>query len=223
MSPPHPLSILLFLFLKKAKAQLRRGKMVRSLYGKGRGNRKGRKNIFYGKMENVTSDNLHVGNPLRSQDGRISSPVEWENKSKRANKNGDSENSNLCEEDNKLIKSEKKNYMIFSSILRYKKYLVKKGNNYFDFNQTNLQLNEKEMLVHSSNFYHLFDLKSLFFPHIYINVNSHMNINISDYVNFLKMLPCMCMDEGGEKKDVSYNSKQEFVLEAIQKVEHMEV
>ncbi|SBS88541.1 conserved Plasmodium protein, unknown function [Plasmodium ovale] len=173
-------------------------------------------------MENVTSDNLHVGNSLCSQDDRSSNPIEWENKSKRVNKNCDSENSNLSEEDNKLIKSEKRNYMIFSSILRYKKYLVKKGNNYFDFNQTNLQLNEKEMLVHSSNFYHLFDLKSLFFPHIYINVNSHININISDYVNFLKMHPCMYMDEG-EKKDLSYNSKQEFILEAIQKVEHMEV
>ncbi|CAD2105112.1 conserved Plasmodium protein, unknown function [Plasmodium vinckei brucechwatti] len=116
-------------------------------------------------------------------------------------------------------KDENKRDLIFSSILRYKKYLTKKGNNYFEFNQTNLQINENEMLVHNSNFFHLFDIKTIFFPHIFLNVNSHININISDYLNYIKKYSNIC----DTPKNIEYNSRQEFVLEAIENIEHVEV
>ncbi|GAB69065.1 hypothetical protein PCYB_144930 [Plasmodium cynomolgi strain B] len=130
-------------------------------------------------------------------------------------------------------KYDKNKCIIFSTLLRYKKYLTKKGNTYFDFNQTNLKLNEKELLLQNSNYFHLFDISSLFYPHVYVNVNSHMSVNISDYLNYVK--------RGSPEKDppvkdppvkdssvdanqiMQYASRQEFILEAIQKVEHIEV
>ncbi|EDL47597.1 hypothetical protein, conserved [Plasmodium vivax] len=139
--------------------------------------------------------------------------------------------------ENKWTKNEKNKCIIFSTLLRYKKYLTKKGNTYFDFNQTNLELNEKELLLQSSNYFHLFDLSSLFYPHVYVNVNSHMSVNISNYLNYVKG-GSQERDhpvKGSQEKDPSvdlptdaspimqYATRQEFILEAIQKVEHIEV
>lgn len=116
-------------------------------------------------------------------------------------------------------KDENKRDLIFSSILRYKKYLTKKGNNYFEFSQTNLQINENEMLVHNSNFFHLFDIKTIFFPHIFLNVNSHININISDYLNYIKKYS----NTYDTQKNIHYNTRQDFVLEAIENIKHVEM
>ncbi|CXJ22209.1 conserved Plasmodium protein, unknown function [Plasmodium berghei] len=116
-------------------------------------------------------------------------------------------------------KDENKRDLIFSSILRYKKYLTKKGNNYFEFSQTNLQINENEMLVHNSNFFHLFDIKTIFFPHIFLNVNSHININISDYLNYIKKYS----NTYDTQKNIHYNTRQDFVLEAIENIKHVEI
>ncbi|KJP88006.1 hypothetical protein AK88_02281 [Plasmodium fragile] len=129
--------------------------------------------------------------------------------------------------ENKWTKNEQNKCIIFSTLLRYKKYLTKKGNTYFDFNQTNLMLNEKELLLQSSNYFHLFDISSLFYPHVYVNVYSHMSVNISDYLNYVKRGSPEC----NAGKDLSlhanqcmqYATRQEFILEAIQKVEHIEV
>ncbi|ANQ10850.1 Uncharacterized protein PCOAH_00054620 [Plasmodium coatneyi] len=134
--------------------------------------------------------------------------------------------------ENKWTKNEQNKCIIFSTLLRYKKYLTKKGNTYFDFNQTNLKLNEKELLLQSSNYFHLFDISSLFYPHVYVNVNSHMSINISDYLNYLKRpSPDYITGKDSPVKNSSvdanevmqYATRQEFILEAIQKVEHIEV
>ncbi|EUD69088.1 hypothetical protein C922_00780 [Plasmodium inui San Antonio 1] len=140
-------------------------------------------------------------------------------------------------EENKSTKNEKNKCIIFSTLLRYKKYLTKKGNTYFDFNQTNLMMNEKELLLQSSNYFHLFDISSLFYPHVYVNVHSHMSVNISDYLNYVKRVsPEEIEGRGSSGKDppvkqssveatpiLQYATRQEFIMEAIQKVEHIEV
>ncbi|GAW83612.1 hypothetical protein, conserved [Plasmodium gonderi] len=136
--------------------------------------------------------------------------------------NVEPENDREKKEETKLMKNEKNNFIIFSSLLRYKKYLTKKGNTYFDFNQTNLKLNEKEILFQSSNYFHVFDLRSLFYPHVYVNVNSHMNINISDYLDYVKKSSSVCVTVDS-KQNLKCASRQEFILEAIQNVEHIEV
>lgn len=167
-------------------------------------------------------DNIEERDKLNENDNINELSFEYNNKLNDENNIRDRENNDVEEEDNKLIKNEKRNFIIFSSILRYKRYLVKKGNTYFDFNQTNLQLNEKELLLQSSNFYHLFDSKSLFCPHIYLNVYSHININISDYLNYLKKYSNVNV-ESQEEKSGNYYSRQEFILEAIERVEHIEM
>ncbi|SBO21142.1 conserved Plasmodium protein, unknown function [Plasmodium knowlesi strain H] len=129
--------------------------------------------------------------------------------------------------ENKWMKNEQNKCIIFSTLLRYKKYLTKKGNTYFDFNQTNLKLNEKEFLLQSSNYFHLFDISSLFYPHVYVNVNSHMSINISDYLNYITRTSPEYITAEDSSVDANeimqYASPQEFILECIQKVEHIEV
>ncbi|CRG93540.1 conserved Plasmodium protein, unknown function [Plasmodium gallinaceum] len=176
-------------------------------------------NLDENDKNNFNNNNLGENDKNNFNDNNLD-----ENNSKLNDSNNNliNETYNSSEDDNKLIENDKRKIIIFSSILRYKRYLTKKGNTYFDFNQTNLELNEKEMLVQSSNFYHLFDLRSLFFPHIYLNINSHMNINISDYLNYIKNQ----QNEGiknEENKDLNYFSKQEFILESIEQVEHIEI
>ncbi|CRH02658.1 conserved Plasmodium protein, unknown function [Plasmodium relictum] len=194
-------------------------------------------------LNNNNNNNINGNNKINSNDNNNSNENSKFNSSDNNNNNLDNSNNNIdensdklnCnnnsinndnnnsnEDDNKLIKNDKRKIIMFSSILRYKRYLTKKGNTYFDFNQTNLELNEKEMLVQSSNFYHLFDLRSLFFPHIYFNINSHMNINISDYLNYIKNQLNIGINSE-QSKNINYSSKQEFILEAIEQVEHIEI
>ncbi|SOV16367.1 conserved Plasmodium protein, unknown function [Plasmodium gaboni] len=148
------------------------------------------------------------------------------NKNNDDNNDYDDNNVNMLDDKHNLENEEdnnKDNMMIFSSILRYQRYKTKKGNIYFDFKNTNLSLNEKDMLVQSSNFYHLFDIKSLLCPHIYLNVNSHININISDYKNYLKSVFNNDNILDDKNEIVKYSSCQEFIFEAVEQVEHIEV
>ncbi|VTZ71082.1 conserved Plasmodium protein, unknown function [Plasmodium chabaudi chabaudi] len=165
--------------------------------------------------ENIIVENLG-GNINDNEDYFIGNSNDINNLISNDNEKNDGVGKNVKRD---IGKDENKRDLIFSSILRYKKYLTKKGNNYFEFNQTNLQINENEMLVHNSNYFHLFDIKTIFFPHIFLNVNSHININISDYLNYIKKYSSIC----DTQKNIEYRSRQEFVLEAIENIEHVEV
>ncbi|CDU20755.1 conserved Plasmodium protein, unknown function [Plasmodium yoelii] len=169
------------------------------------------KNLIVENLEENINDNEDhfIGNSNDIKDGINNDSNENKEKNDEVGKNVKRD----------MGKDENKRDLIFSSILRYKKYLTKKGNNYFEFSQTNLQINENEMLVHNSNFFHLFDIKTIFFPHIFLNVNSHININISDYLNYIQKYSNIC----DTQKNIHYNSRQDFVLEAIENIKHVEV
>ncbi|KEG04041.1 conserved Plasmodium protein, unknown function [Plasmodium vinckei vinckei] len=169
-----------------------------------------------GEKKPENNENVIVENLENNEDYFIENSNDINNVISNDNEKNDGIGKNVKRD---MGKDENKRDLIFSSILRYKKYLTKKGNNYFEFNQTNLQINENEMLIHNSNFFHLFDIKTIFFPHIFLNVNSHININISDYLNYIKKYSNIC----DTQKNIEYSSRQEFVLEAIENVEHVEV